>query len=334
MEGSNIIVKMKFGSHLYGTDGPDSDLDFKGVFLPEVGDLLLGPTFKGRYKKTISNNTNATDGKNTSSDVDEEFYSLHYFLKLALEGQTVALDMLHAPQSAIIEGSPLWDVLVDNRDRFYTKNLKAFVGYARKQAAKYGIKGSRLNDAEEVVNFLQVRLRKSVESPTLRDVWSELPKGEHIKIIRESRSEKAGSNALRMYQVCGKSFQETARLNYILPIIRGYLDNYGKRARLAAKNEGVDWKAMSHALRAAYQVTELLRDGTMTLPRPEAAFLRAVKEGEMSFVIVQGALEGAMAALEGLAESSDLPDKPDYKFAERFVHYAYGYGGTDGLLGI
>jgi predicted nucleotidyltransferase len=37
-----IIVKMKFGAHLYGTATSDSDLDYKGIFLPTKEQLLLG----------------------------------------------------------------------------------------------------------------------------------------------------------------------------------------------------------------------------------------------------------------------------------------------------
>jgi predicted nucleotidyltransferase len=30
------VVRMRFGSHLYGTSTPESDLDFKSVFLPDA----------------------------------------------------------------------------------------------------------------------------------------------------------------------------------------------------------------------------------------------------------------------------------------------------------
>ena len=35
------IVELTFGSHLYGTATPDSDLDIKAVYLPEPRDILL-----------------------------------------------------------------------------------------------------------------------------------------------------------------------------------------------------------------------------------------------------------------------------------------------------
>jgi len=83
-------------------------------------------------------------------------YSLHYFINLACEGETIALDMLHVPDDKVVEKHPVWDEIVLNRQKFYTKNLKAFVGYARRQASKYGIKGSRLNDIKKVLDFFQI----------------------------------------------------------------------------------------------------------------------------------------------------------------------------------
>jgi len=316
-----VLVEMKFGSHLYGTDTPESDHDFKGVFLPTVESLILG-----EKTKSINTNTNATDGKNTSQDVDSEFYSLHYFLKLALEGQTVALDMLHAPQSAILKSSHLWDALVEQRSRFYTKNLKAFIGYAHRQAAKYGIKGSRLAEVRMVASFLEKSLNrlKWNDNVRLNDVWDWLPKGDHI-YFHSGSSDKQDSTSLRMYEVVGKKFQETARLGYVLPILLRFISEYGERAQKAEQNEGVDWKALSHALRAAQQVKELFTYGTMTMPRPEAGLLLLVKQGKIDFKSVQEELESTMSEVEVLAERSELPEKADHKFVEHFILYAYDH---------
>ena len=146
----NIIVKMRFGSHLYGTNTEDSDEDFKGIFMPIKEQIYLG-----RIPKCYSENTKIGGGKNTSEDTDTEIYSLHYFLKLACEGQTVALDMLHATDDMILETSNIWKEIVAKKELFYTKNMQAFLGYAIKQAGKYSCKGSRLNNIEQVLNILK-----------------------------------------------------------------------------------------------------------------------------------------------------------------------------------
>ncbi|WDR21760.1 hypothetical protein CPTAKMNP4_095 [Salmonella phage vB_SenM-AKM_NP4] len=36
------VVKSYFGSHLYGTSTPESDVDFKEIFVPNARDILLG----------------------------------------------------------------------------------------------------------------------------------------------------------------------------------------------------------------------------------------------------------------------------------------------------
>ncbi len=301
MDQPDLIVKMVFGSHLYGTTTPGSDQDYKGIFMPSEEQIFLG-----RIPKSVSYNTKKGNRKrNDSKDVDTEIYSLHYFMQLACEGQTVALDMLHAPKDMIITGSAVWDWIVFHREQFYTKSLKAFIGYARRQAAKYGIKGSRLNAAEKVIELLKTKDPNS----RLISVWNELPDGEHLHFIPLTVGKP------REYQVCGKIFQETAHINYVLPILQKFYNEYGKRAQLAALNQGIDWKAISHALRAAYQIKELLVSKTITFPLPEAAIIIQVKQGELDYTTqVVPMLESLMDEVEELAQKSDLPEKVNRQY--------------------
>lgn len=303
----NIIVKMQFGSHLYGTATPQSDLDYKGIFLPSKEEVLLG-----RVPKSYSISTKQGSGhRNTSEDVDTEIYSLHYFLKLACEGQTVALDMVHAHDGVIIERSALWDELVANRHRFYTRSLQAFIGYARRQAAKYGIKGSRLNAAKTVLDALAPYQGKPIR---LVDIWEQLPTGEHLHKIGKDL------NGKEQYQICGKIVQETVTPDYAYGMVERFYKEYGKRAAQAAKNEGIDWKAVSHALRAVYQVRQLLTSKTIVFPLKEAPILTAVKKGEWDYSSrVVPLLDSLMDEVEALSETSDLPLKADRKFWDQWL---------------
>jgi hypothetical protein len=311
------IVKMIYGSHLYGTDTPDSDQDFKGVFMPSKEQILLGKIPKSLSEKTKKDSTS----KNSSEDIDSEMYSLHYFIHLACEGETVALDMLHAPDEMILEKSLIWDLIVQNRDKFYTKNLKAFVGYARRQAAKYGIKGSRLNDAKKVAKFLDdchFTFSKEYHPQVikLKNIWDDLPTGEHIFKL------KPDENGVRYYEVCGRKLGETISIENAQSVVDGFVKSYGERARMAAANEGIDWKSMSHALRAAMQVKQILTENTLTLPfkENEAAFLRLVKRGKLNYQkTVAPELEHLIEEVEALSLKSDLPEKVDRKFWDKFI---------------
>jgi len=303
---TDILVKMKFGSHLYGTDTPESDLDFKGVFMPSPEEIYLGRIPKSHHHTTKA----GSDARNTAADVDTESYSLHYFLELAVEGQTVALDMLHAPADMVLVTSPLWQTIVQHRHRFYTRSLQAFIGYARRQAAKYGIKGSRLNATASVIDILRQHSRED----RLTTVWEKLPLGEHLKML------DLNPHGLRQYQVCGKAIQESAAVGYALDILERFYAEYGRRAQLAAENKGIDWKAVSHAMRAAIQTKHILTQGTIVFPLPEAALLLKIKQGQLDYTtVVAPMLEDMMSEVEELSAASALPEKADRRWWDDFL---------------
>ena len=300
-----IIVKMKFGAHLYGTATPESDVDYKGIFLPTKEELLLG-----RVPKSHNYSTGKDESRNTRNDIDIELYSFHYFIKLACDGQTVAMDMLHAPESMILMKSKIWDEIVKNKQKFYTKNLKSFIDYARRQASKYGIKGSRINAALQVLEML----KKVDSSKKMRVVWNQLPRMEHCYDVAPD------PNGMRQYQVCGKSFQESATIGYVIPILEKFYNDYGRRAKLAAENKNIDWKAVSHALRAAYQTKEILTENIINFPLRTADFLIKVKQGKLDYLSEVGpVLETLMEEVESLALFSNLPETVDRKFWDQFI---------------
>ncbi len=299
------VVNILVGSHLYGTTTPQSDRDYKGVFLPSKEAILLG-----RIPKSCATSTSGDNVKNTAEDVDTELYSLHYFLQLACEGQTVALDMLHAPESMIVESSDIWRQIVSRRHRFYTRNLHSFVRYARRQASRYGVKGARLNAVKAVLDVLQ----PLAPERRLQDIWHLLPRMEYCG---EAGFDPQG---IPQYQVCDKLFQATVSVSYARPILEKFSQEYGARAQQAAENINIDWKAISHALRVAFQVKELLTAGTITFPRPEADLLIKVKTGQADYLTeIAPMLEGLMDEVGHLISVSPLPEQADRGYWDRFL---------------
>jgi len=303
----NTIVKVKYGSHLYGTNTPTSDLDIKGIYMPSKNDILLS-----RVNKCITKNKKiSSSAKNTIGDIDEEYYSLHYFINLACEGQTVALEMLHAPENMIYDSSPIWNKLVDNKHKFYTKSLKAFIGYARNQAAKYGIKGDRLLETKVVIDLINKQPDKNIK---ISSIWDLLPLGKYRYFLGKNK------NGTREYQICGKIIQETVTLQYALDILKNYCQKYGARAKQAELNEGLDWHAISHAIRASYQIKEILSTGTITFPLKQASFIKDIKQGKLHYTKeVLPILEKLMSEVEQLSNDSTLPNKVDRNFWDNFL---------------
>jgi RNA repair pathway DNA polymerase beta family len=246
-----VITKIKFGSHLYGTSTPESDTDYKSVYVPEARDILLQ-----RVQECVrTGGRSKQEGeRNTSSDVDNECYSLQRYLQLLAEGQTGAIDMLFAPEPEIT--TPLWRHIQANKNRLLTKKSAAFVGYCRTQANKYGIKGSRV--AADTGIF---------------------------KRIHEA---------------------------------------YGDRARLAESNEGIDWKALSHAVRVGREAIDLLNTGRISFPLPYTAHLLDIKRGKLPYAVVAHEIELLLTEVENNAKTSTLRDEPDQKFIDDLVATVYG----------
>lgn len=309
----NIILETKFGSHLYGLDTPNSDTDIKGIFLPTIDELLLG-----NYPKSIKHTTGKAHQKNTKDDIDSEFYSLPYFIKLCMEGNTTALDMLHATESSTIKTSEVWEDLKSKRRMFYTSSMQSLVGYARHQAAKYGLKGTRMASLEHVLNILNI-LDWDIDT-RIMDIFMSLPTDEFCK----ASSTKLPSGVTHtFYEICGKKYAFTMKVHELHTRITDTLTQYGDRARLAQVNEGVDWKALSHALRAAYQMRSIYEDHDFEYPLKQTHFIKLVKAGEVDFSEVKRVLEEVLARVEELAKVCNLPKHADKAYWDQWLLHVY-----------
>lgn len=304
------IVNMKFGSHLYGLNTPNSDIDYKGVFMPTLSELLLNT-----YPKTIVTSTGPEHEKNSAGDVDTEVISLPAFIKHAVTGETFAIDMLHSTEPMVT--SEIWEELVANRTKFYSKNLKAFVGYVKQQAAKYGVKGSRLADIKGAIDSLTAQDPNQV----LSEVKDTLYFGKYAEWKVKPNPSVGHDN--EFYLVNGKMYQSTNTVQYTVDRLQQMYDGYGHRAKLAEQNEGVDWKAMSHALRAGYQARDIYREGDFSYPLKETEFLKQVKAGKLSFDQVANELESLVAEIENLSENSNLPEQVDQEFWNSWLLRVY-----------
>jgi hypothetical protein len=316
MKEANIVY-MLFGSHLYSLNTPTSDKDYKGIYLPEMDNILLG-----NYSKTLSFNTGNDKTKNTPDDVDCEIIALPTFIKHACDGETFALDMLHCKSP--ISTSDIWQDLMENRSAFYSKNMKAYIGYVKTQAAKYGIKGSRLADIRKAIDFFEKYVEQGIGKTLLSQIRKEIfPTGEYIQWTKYT-GKGAGKVEQDFYEVNAKKYQSTNTVEYVLEQLTKMYDGYGARAKLAEDNEGIDWKAISHALRAGYQARDIYKDGDFEYPLKETDFIMSVKKGELDFKTdVSPVLEELVKEVELLADKSFFPDKVDREYWDQWLLNVY-----------
>jgi RNA repair pathway DNA polymerase beta family len=316
------IVTIKFGSHLYGTSTPSSDLDYKSVFVPDARDIVLQ-----RVKATITNKRPKGIGeKNYAGEIDVESHSLQRFLQLAAEGQTVALDVLFSPKWAMVEtpGSE-WLEIMANRHRLLTKKSASFVGYIRTQSNKYGIKGSRVAAARGALELLESAMAEHGTTAKLELI------GDRVSAFVERHEftslvpiENPGTGrAMMHWEVCGRKMPYSASIKIAHGVMSAMVGEYGKRALMAETQQGVDWKALSHAVRVGTQALELLQTGNITFPLPNAQHVIDIKTGKLPYAEVADEIEDFLARVESAAICSTLQDEPDSQWIEAFVERVY-----------
>ena len=314
-----LIVQIKFGSHLYGTATPQSDIDIKGVFLPSERDILLQ-----RVRPLLSDTRAKEHGeKNTQHDTDREAYSLQRYLELLAEGQTVAFDMLFAPSWAMIsDPDPIWKDVQALAPKILTRGATAFVRYCRQQANKYGIKGSRVAAARTALAALLEAEKNHGAQEKLEMARSDLEEiVANNEFLNFSEAIEANGMPISYFEVCGKKTMMTASIKVARDISQRLVDEYGQRALAAERNEGVDWKALSHAVRVGNEALELFSSGHITFPRPEADYLLSIKQGKRPYTEVAETIENLLLKVEESAEKSKLPDHADKNLIDDTVNH-------------
>ncbi len=313
----NLVTRIEFGSHLYGTNTPQSDHDYKGVYIPPARDILLQ-----RVKDSTGHRVIRPEGeKNSPEDTDDETYSLQRYLTLLAQGQTVAIDMLFAPNPIVT--SNLWEYIKTNKDRLLTKKSASFVGYCRQQANKYGIKGSRVAAAKKAMEYFTNAIERRGPHAKVGDVFVgyEVELDEHTQIVKKETT--AGHFEI-YFECCNRMVGFKNTLKEAANIYTRIYEEYGKRARMAEANDGVDFKALSHAVRVGYEAIELLRTGHVTFPLPYAERILNIKLGKFPYKAVAEEIEGLLVLVEHEASISNLRDEPDYEWIDNLILSEYG----------
>ena len=318
----NIIMRSIFGSQLYGSNTPTSDLDYKSVFIPSARDILMQ-----RAKGVVSNSTKTDNNiKNSVEDIDDESFSLHKFMQMLNAGDMIATELLFIPKEKLIVTSKLWDSILASRHLLISKEIKGFKGYVSKQVSKYGVKGSRVAAVRIVLDALkgfEIVHGGNSKVVTFSDKWESLAEGiEWINIV--DIPQPSGKSMLHL-EVCGRKVPYTVSIKEGIYVLQKLFDNYGSRALQAENNEGVDWKSTAHAVRVCQQAIELLDTGFITFPRPNAQELIAIKTGEFNFKEIAERLEGYMEVIDIKSAHTSLIDKIDEEFIEDFIINSYAH---------
>lgn len=315
--GSTLLYLTVFGSELYGTSTGQSDLDVRGLFLPSLQSIVLREN-----QKSLHFSTSKSEAKNTHDDMDIDLWSLdHWLLNLLPSGDTGALDLLFSPSNnnCVILKSPLLEPVFANPQKLLNlADNKKYAEYSLSQAKKYGIKGSRLGALRRVCKWLDAH---AAEGRLI----------DHIDGIVESCGNAKYCFSERLPDgpalvLCGKIHVGTIRMKEFRARVARDMEKFGERAKAAEANQGVDYKALSHAMRALDQMEELITTGRIEYPLKSREKLINIKRGAIPWLELEPLLLNRLEELNSLYEKHAGRYTYDWSFAKKFLLNCYELG--------
>jgi uncharacterized protein len=290
-----VIFKCIYGSHLFGTNTAESDIDTRGVFIPNE-EFYLG--FMNRVEQV------------ESREPDKCLWEISKFLKLCLEANPNLLELLFVPLDSpnVLEQSTEWSQIVRDRNIFLSNKVRGtFSGYAESQLQR--IKRHRawlLNPPSHKPTRAEFGLpERNVVTKDQMNAYDELVQRGNtpetgLPFLQVLQQEKAYFNASRHWEQYQNWKSERNK----------------RRADLEGKF-GYDTKHAMHLIRLLNEGKELLSTCNITFPRPEAKELLEIRNGKYSYDELMNILGGNIDTyLDRSQRSSILPDTPDTKAAD------------------
>ena len=284
-----IIFETIVGSNLYGTNIEGSDTDYKGVCV--LQDEKEYYSFTSNFEGFHSN------------IVDREIYDLRKFISMLAQNNPNIMDLVFAPEEFWVQSSPLWEELIQHRDKFISKKCRwTFLGYATSQLKR--IKSHR---------------KWLLNPPTAQPQREEFGIKNGLAVVREDLTKAVESIPLDYFREgIRDDFKKEKQFQAALREWNQYSswkkNRNPARAVLEAKF-GFDLKHSMHLIRLSRMGREILRDEVVNVDRREidADDLLAIRAGDWTYeqVISEAeSIENEMKVID-----SGLPEQVDQKFA-------------------
>lgn len=301
----NCILKIRSGSHLYGTSLPTSDEDFVGIFMAPV-EYILGMNSVEEVDLSVKSKDDA--GKNTSEAVDAKLYEFRRFCKLAVQNNPNIIEILFVNEPNIIVINNIGRELLNMAKTFPCKEAsRGFLGYAKAQKHKMIIKKDNFNELLEAHKEL-----KNLDPKMVMGQVYDLYKNKSLSYLFV----KKGTGVhIHIGDIC---FEPGVYVKKAITIIQERIGKATNRTELILKY-GYDCKYGSHLIRLLREGIDLMQDGCLTFPLAYADELLDIKKGNWKLEEVIEYAEQLEVQYEAAIKKSILPTKPNFNKVNKFV---------------
>lgn len=291
----HTIFLARHGSHAYGTNLPESDLDFRGVAIPP-------PSYTCGFFHSFEQHETKPG---VDSSLDQVIVDLRKFVGLAADCNPNVIEVLFVSDSDVVSISPEGEMLREVQHSFLSQEVrKRFSGYAFGQLKRIKTHRKWLLDPPKTKPEREdFGLGKVTIAPDMIGAIDKILESEEIqeRVIHPSvmelvQAEKRYRAALmhwNQYQSWKTSRNE-------------------KRSELEAKF-GYDTKHAMHLVRLMRMCAEILGGKGVLVKRPDAEELLSIRRGAWSYDHLIQWAEKQDEEMEKLISMTKLPKEPDFE---------------------
>lgn len=298
--GKNIFLLGYGGSHAYGTNNENSDIDIRGIATNSKRNILTGTDFE----QVVDVVTDTT------------IYSFDKIIKLLCSCNPNTVEILGLKPEHYIYLSPIGEMLIKNRHLFLSKRaVHSFGGYANSQLRRLESKSARLVSQSQMEQYIL----RSIEhaSVDFKNRYFDMPE-DSIKLYID-KSPREDYDTEIFCDVTLKHYplrDHKGMLNDMGTIIKQYA-KMGKR-NSKALDKGKLAKHMCHLIRLYLMAFDILENGEIVTYRDkEHNFLMDIRNGKYledeqkptkEFYDIVDEYENK---LNKLRNTTNLPELPD-----------------------
>lgn len=301
--GSNIILLTLGGSHAYGMDKEDSDVDVRGISLNSKSDILLGADFE----------------QVVDVDTDTTVYSFNKMIQLLTSNNPNTIEQLGCLPQHYFYLSEIGKELLDNRKIFLSQIcVHTFGGYASSQLRRMSNKAARLVSQTENESYIL----KSIDNARyeFRNRYYPFEDDNDLKLyIDKSVQEGYDSEIFMDVRLNHYPLRDwTGMWNEMKTIVSSY-NKFGRRNEKAVAHDKLG-KHMAHLIRLYMMCIDILeKEEIVTYREKEHDLLMNIRNGEyldgnrQPIPEFYDLLNEYEKRFEYAKNNTSLPEKPDYK---------------------
>ena len=331
-----LIYKVIRGSHAYGTNLPSSDTDYSGIYIQSLDDII-----GLKYREQVND-----------SKSDIVYYEIRRFLELLTSNNPTVLELLNTPDDCIVYKHPVMDMILENKEKFITKNCRnSFGGYARQQISKAQGLNKKMNweqsqvtrkgpldfcyviEGQKTIPLIDFLKQNEIDQkycglskiPHARDMYalffdSNLESSIDFRgiVVENSNKIRLSNIPKDMQHTCVFYYNEDGYSMHCRKFkeYEEWLKNRNTQRYVEIENhqQSIDGKNMMHTRRLLDMAKEIALGQGINVRRPDAEFLISIRQGKVNLEDLIQHAEDEIKEIDKLYAESNLPDNVDKNF--------------------